>query len=113
MRTLTAYFAKVTLCLCLCVSLSGCLLKPYRFDLEQGNEVTAEKIAQIQPGMSEEQVQYVLGTPMLRDVFHTQRWDYIYYDKPTKGKEARYHIAIHFNHGQVSEITRDSLPTIV
>ena len=60
--------------------------------------------------MSEEQVQYVLGTPMLQDVFHTNRWDYVYYEKPGKGPVKRSHLAIYFNDGVVSEVISDPLP---
>jgi outer membrane protein assembly factor BamE len=50
---------------------------------------------------------------MLNDVFHTNRWDYVYYDKPRIGKETRRHIAVHFEDGRVSEVTRDFLPEAV
>jgi outer membrane protein assembly factor BamE len=45
-------------------------------DIEQGNLVTQEMVAMLEPGMSKRQVKFVLGTPMLVDVFHDQRWDY-------------------------------------
>lgn len=97
-------------CALLALSLSACFIRPYKFDLEQGNLISADKIAQVQPGMSEEQVKYVLGTPMLQDVFHTNRWDYVYLEKPSYGKEKRSHLAIYFNDGVVSEVIRDPLP---
>lgn len=45
-------------------------------DIEQGNLVTPEMVAMLEPGMSKRQVKFVLGSPMLVDVFHDQRWDY-------------------------------------
>src|SRR5690606_34738225 len=59
----------------------------YRPDVQQGNWITAEQVAQLQPGMTREQVRFILGTPTLQDVFRTDRWDYPYYNKPGYGKE--------------------------
>jgi outer membrane protein assembly factor BamE len=50
----------------------------YKMDIRQGNFVTAEMREKIKPGMSKSQVRYVLGTPMVSDVFHANRWDYVY-----------------------------------
>jgi outer membrane protein assembly factor BamE len=54
------------------------LVTPYRMDIVQGNVVTQEQAARIQPGMSRLQVRDILGSPMLTDPFHTDRWDYIF-----------------------------------
>ncbi|OGT23117.1 MAG: cell envelope protein SmpA [Gallionellales bacterium RIFOXYB12_FULL_54_9] len=51
---------------------------PYKMDIRQGNFVTAEMREKIKLGMSKSQVKYVLGTPMVSDVFHANRWDYVY-----------------------------------
>lgn len=90
--------------------LAGCFVKPYRFDLHQGNIIAAEKVAQIQPGMSREQVRYLLGTPVLNDVFETDRWDYIYLEVSGKGAELRKHLAVFFHEGRVARVTRDVMP---
>lgn len=60
---------------------------PYRPDVQQGNWITSEQVAQLQKGMTREQVRFILGTPTLQDVFRTNRWDYPYYNKPGYGKE--------------------------
>ncbi|EGK73199.1 Putative outer membrane lipoprotein OmlA [Methyloversatilis universalis FAM5] len=57
-------------------------LNPYRIDIRQGNLVTQEMVGQLKAGMSREQVRFLLGTPMLADVFHPDRWDYVYFFKP-------------------------------
>lgn len=57
-------------------------LNPFRIDIRQGNLVTQEMAAQLKPGMSRDQVRFVLGTPMLTDVFHPDRWDYLYVFRP-------------------------------
>jgi outer membrane protein assembly factor BamE len=54
------------------------LITPYRIDIVQGNAVTREQVALLRPGMTREQVQAVLGTPMLADPFHARRWDYFF-----------------------------------
>ena len=53
-------------------------LTPYKMDIRQGNFVTPEMRAQLKLGMTKPQVRYVLGTPMINDVFHANRWDYAY-----------------------------------
>ncbi len=60
---------------------------PYRPDVQQGNWITAEQVAQLQQGMTREQVRFILGTPTLQDVFRTNRWDYPYFNKPGYGEE--------------------------
>jgi outer membrane protein assembly factor BamE len=49
----------------------------YAPDIEQGNIVTPEMVALLEPGMTKRQVRFALGSPMLVDVFHDQRWDYL------------------------------------
>ncbi|MBK1703508.1 cell envelope protein SmpA [Halochromatium glycolicum] len=50
----------------------------YKMTVQQGNIITEQMVNQIELGMNREQVRYVLGTPLLTDMFHTNRWDYIY-----------------------------------
>jgi outer membrane protein assembly factor BamE len=50
----------------------------YRPTIQQGNAISQDKINELQPGMSKRQVRFVLGTPMLTDVFHANRWDFVY-----------------------------------
>ena len=53
-------------------------LTPYKMDIRQGNFVTPQMREKLKLGMSRQQVRYVLGTPMVNDVFHGNRWDYVY-----------------------------------
>jgi outer membrane protein assembly factor BamE len=50
----------------------------YKMPVQQGNLVTEEMIDALQPGMNKRQVRYLLGTPLLTDMFHEDRWDYTY-----------------------------------
>ncbi len=56
--------------------LSSCGL--YKMDIRQGNLVTPDMREKIKVGMTKQQVRYVLGTPMINDAFHGNRWDYAY-----------------------------------
>lgn len=69
--------------LLLMVTLIGCgasvpTIKPYKMDIQQGNIVTSEMLLKLRPGMTKSQVQFIMGTPLLVDSFHTNRWDYFY-----------------------------------
>ena len=61
-----------------CSYISSPVLSPYKMDIRQGNYVTAEMREKLKLGMSRQQVRYVLGTPMVSDAFHGNRWDYVY-----------------------------------
>jgi outer membrane protein assembly factor BamE len=53
-------------------------LTPYRVEIVQGNVVTREQLTQVRVGMGREQVRGVLGAPLLTDMFHEARWDYVF-----------------------------------
>jgi outer membrane protein assembly factor BamE len=54
-------------------------LTPYRIDIQQGNVVTQDMVDKLKPGMTRQQVRFVLGTPPIVDPFRQDRWDYVYY----------------------------------
>ncbi len=56
-------------------------ISPHRIDIQQGNVVTQEMVAKLKPGMTRQQVRFVLGTPPIVDPFRQDRWDYVYYYK--------------------------------
>jgi outer membrane protein assembly factor BamE len=58
-------------------ALAGCI-QPYRLEVRQGNVVTPEMIQLLKPGMTRNQVRFALGTPLIADPFHRERWDYVY-----------------------------------
>lgn len=63
-----------------CASCSSALpsLKPYQMDIQQGNVVTSKMMLQLRPGMTKSQVRFIMGTPLIQDSFHSNRWDYFY-----------------------------------
>ncbi|WP_269901435.1 outer membrane protein assembly factor BamE [Paenalcaligenes faecalis] len=60
---------------------------PYKAPIQQGNWLTTSQVERLEVGMTREQVRFLLGTPTLQDVFHSDRWEYPYYHKPGSGKE--------------------------
>ena len=64
--------------LLLVLLLASCALAPYKSEVRQGNLILPEMRERVKLGMSETQVRAVLGTPLVNDVFHANRWDYIY-----------------------------------
>ena len=62
-----------------CSLLAACSsFNAYKIDIQQGNVLTQEMVSQLKPGQTREQVRFILGTPMLTDIFHQERWDYVY-----------------------------------
>jgi outer membrane protein assembly factor BamE len=87
----TLSWGKALALVALSLALSGCgirqiasdgsllgLVTPYRIDIVQGNAITREQLALVRPGMSRNQVREILGTPLLTDPFHAERWDYLF-----------------------------------
>ena len=64
----------------LCTSCGTALpsIKPYKLDVQQGNVVTSKMLLQLRPGMTKSQVRFIMGTPLIQDSFHGNRWDYVY-----------------------------------
>jgi outer membrane protein assembly factor BamE len=89
-----------------CSLLPG-FMQPYRVDIQQGNFLSQEMVSQLKPGMSREQVRAVLGTPLLTDIFHADRWDYVYLlDRPGKPREQR-HLSVFFEDGRLARLDGD------
>ncbi|HET7922611.1 MAG TPA: outer membrane protein assembly factor BamE [Gammaproteobacteria bacterium] len=97
MRTLKSLLLLVPLLL-----LAACAYRP---DIRQGNFLSDDTIAKVKPGMTEVQVQYVLGPAMVKDPFHPDRWDYVYYDYPPGSlpKQER-HVIVFFKDGKVTRV---------
>lgn len=74
---------RILLAVLAAVGLSACSYVPrivteYRIDVQQGNVLNQEMVVQLKPGQTRDQVRYLLGTPLLNDIFHAERWDYVY-----------------------------------
>lgn len=80
MRHLSILRYPVILLAILCASCGTALptVKPYKLDVQQGNVVTSKMLLQLRPGMTKSQVRFIMGTPLIQDSFHGNRWDYVY-----------------------------------
>jgi outer membrane protein assembly factor BamE len=87
------------------------VLTPYRIDIQQGNVVTQEQLARLKPGMNRLQVRDVLGTPLLTDAFHTDRWDYIFTLRQTGRPLQRRNVVLVFDGDVLKSIDAPELPT--
>ena len=87
------------------------LLQPYRVDVVQGNVVTQEVMALIQPGLGRAQVREILGTPLLADPFHADRWDYVFTIRRQGVKPQSFTLNIWFKGDVLDRVTGDDLPS--
>ena len=94
------------LTLIICLVLAGCV---YRLDIQQGNLLEEDAVDQVTVGMSRSAVQFLLGTPMVSDAFHRDRWDYAYYLRRGRSRELeRRWVVVHFDEtDRVARIERD------
>lgn len=69
---------------------------PYRASIQQGNWITNEQVELLQPGMSREQVRFLLGTSTLQDIFRDDRWDYPYFSMPGYGEAQQRRFSVWF-----------------
>lgn len=87
------------------------IFRPYRPDIQQGNFVSQEMVAQLKPGMTQDQVVFLLGTPLLTDVFHSDRWDYSFRLQKGNGEITTSHVTVFFKDKLVSSFEGGDLPT--
>lgn len=86
-------------------------LSPYKIDIVQGNFVSREQRQALKPGMGRNQVRDILGTPLLTDVFHAQRWDYVFTFKRQGQPEQARRVTVFFEGDVLARIQADELPT--
>ncbi len=102
-------------------SLSGCssfsdipdvtsMLSPYRIDVRQGNYLNQDMVAKLRAGQSREQVRFILGSPLIEDAFHSDRWDYVYRFKPGSGESTERHFAVYFDGDKLVRVSGDVIP---
>jgi outer membrane protein assembly factor BamE len=83
-------------------------LTPYRIEIQQGNFVSQEMVSQLKLGMSKDQVRFVLGTPLITDSFHADRWDYVFRRQRANSRELEQRkFAVFFEDGKLKRIDGD------
>ena len=101
--------------LTLVVSLSACstLRFPgvHRINIQQGNVITQQMIDKLKPGMTQSQVKFILGNPVIDDSLDASRWDYIYSIAIRGGEPIRKVLTVYFIDDRLSHFTGDFVPT--
>ncbi len=87
------------------------VITPYRMEVVQGNVVTQEMAAQLRPGLSREQVRNILGSPLLADVFHADRWDYVFTIRRQGAAPQRRHMTVLFQGDKLASFEAPKLPS--
>lgn len=98
------------------ILLAGCATSPgdrswitYRIDVRQGNLITQEMAAQLKMGQTKDQVRFILGTPLIADMFHADRWDYVYSFQPGRigSNPEKRHLVVLFERGKLVGVGGD------
>ena len=87
------------------------LITPYRIDIVQGNAITQEQAEKVKPGLTRLQVRDALGTPLMADPFHADRWDYIFTLRRPGAEAQRRSVVVFFEGDVVKSIEAPALPS--
>jgi outer membrane protein assembly factor BamE len=110
-RTFTRFLA-----VALAVGLTACGPIVYRIEVQQGNLVDQETVSQLKPGMTKDQVRFVLGTPLVADIFHADRWDYVFtrkLERSSRVSEERRLTVFFDQNGLLERVEGDVVPGVV
>lgn len=108
-------FSALAALMCAAVLLAGCnpvssfsFPGVYRIDIPQGNIISQESVDQLRPGLTKRQVTFILGTPLIRDTFDQDRWDYVYSYQPGGGERAQERLTVFFDdNGELTHFEGD------
>jgi outer membrane protein assembly factor BamE len=96
------------LALLACLAIAACSIGlPYRIPIQQGNVITVEMLQELKLGMDKRKVTFILGTPLVKDVFHLDRWDYFYSYKPGSGDTVQQRASLYFKDDRLVRINAD------
>lgn len=90
--------------LVICLAIAGCARIVHRIDIQQGNLVAPETFAKLKPGMTKSDVRMLLGTPLLTDVFHANRWDYYFRNEKRGQLVEQNKFTVHFESEKVVRV---------
>ena len=79
----------------------------YRMDIQQGNVVEQDMINKLKPGMNKNQVKFIMGTPLITDPFHSNRWDYVYSMEPGGNEREQRRITLYFEDEKLAFVDGD------
>ncbi len=86
------------------------VIKPFKLDIQQGNVVTSKMLLQLRPGMTKSQVKFIMGTPLVIDSFHTNRWDYFYQMRQAGKVIEQRRVILDFEKELLSRVRGDVVP---
>lgn len=118
----TSAFARAVLLLLVPLALGACsslqssdslfgVITPYRVEVVQGNVVTQEMVTGLKPGMSRAQVRDALGSPLLADIFHADRWDYVFTIRRQGAAYQQRRVTVLFDGENMKSFEADELPS--
>jgi outer membrane protein assembly factor BamE len=84
---------------------------PYKVEVVQGNFVSKEQVDALKPGMSRQQVREILGTSLLTDVFHSNRWDYVFTIRRQGVEAQQRRLTLYFNGELLERFQGDAMPS--
>ncbi len=97
----------------LAISFAACTyVTPYKLPIQQGNIIESESLPKLKSGMSKNQAAQVLGTPLLNDIFHANRWDYVHYLNRRGRISERKHMALIFEEEKLVRLVGDDVPAL-
>ena len=113
MRNLSAMRYPILLLALLCASCGTALpsVKPYKLDVQQGNVVTSKMLLQLRPGMTQSQVRFIMGTPLIQDSFHGKRWDYVYQMRENGKITEQRRVILDFENEVLKTVRGDVIPS--
>ena len=113
MRNLSAMRYPILLLALLCASCGTALpsVKPYKLDVQQGNVVTSKMLLQLRPGMTQSQVRFIMGTPLIQDSFHGKRWDYVYQMRENGKITEQRRVILDFEKDVLKTVRGDVIPS--
>ena len=79
-------------------------------EIQQGNIINQEMVNKLRPGMDKRQIRFIMGTPLLVDVFHQDQWDYFYSLAPTEGQYSEQRLSLYFADDRLTRIKGNLRP---
>lgn len=98
---------RTILAVLLVAALTGCSSLLFRVPIVQGNVVSDEDVSKLERGMTQPQVRYLLGTPLINSEFEQQRWDYVFFFRNSRGQERKSQLSLFFQNGKLARIEGD------
>jgi len=112
-KRLRLLYSTTILFLSSCTTIATHFPGVYAIDVEQGNIIDQEMINQLRPNMNKRQVLYIMGSPMLTDAVHPERWDYIYSQQPGGEERVQKRISLYFKKDRLVAVKGDFRPSSI